>query len=49
MGEVEIERCFFVEAKNFVYSVLEGESVTHLEERRRGYAEWFNVVGCLVY
>jgi hypothetical protein len=35
---VEMERRFFVEVKHFVFSVLEGELVAQLEERRRNYA-----------
>lgn len=33
-----MERHFFVEVKHFVFSVLEGELVAQLEERRRNYA-----------
>lgn len=36
--EEEMERHFFVEAKNFVFSVLERELVVCLEKKRRGYA-----------
>jgi len=35
---LEMERWFFVEAKTFVFSMVEGASVLRWEERRKGFS-----------